>query len=116
MADRDRQHVKLSDDLVADDVGVMFSVAEFEDEDEQVPRDLAALGFTTVNMLLEQPDGTVISIPTSALDLAAGTYSFSSAAGNLIEGADQHVQIAKTGGGLIETTTFLTVDVVAKLT
>lgn len=116
MGDRDRQHTKLAEDLVAGDLGEMFSVEEFDDEDETIPRDLAALGFTTVNLRVEQPDGTLITIPTSALVLASGTYTFSSTlASELQEGNDQHIQIEKTGGGLIETTTNLLMDVQRKL-
>lgn len=118
MGDRDRQHVKLADDLIEGTIGPMFAIAEFDDEDEQVVRDLTAVdgGIIAAVLRLEKPDGTRVDIATGTTDFVNGTYEFNSAALDLLEGNDQHCQIRKTfTGGNLEIEAFLLIDVQAAI-
>ncbi len=116
MGDRDRQTVKLANNLTAGDTSEMMSIEEFDDEDETLPRDLSSA--TVIELRIKQPDGTVVAVSHTPISLAVGTYLFTATPGDLVEGNDQHAQIHKVGvdsPGNIETSDDILIDVKAKL-
>ncbi len=116
MGDRDRQTIKLSNDLTEGDTSEVMSITEWEDLDETIERDLSSA--TVIELRIEQPDGTVIAITHTPINLLLGSYKFIAGAGDLIEGDDQCAQIHKVGVeavGEIETSDNILIDVKRKL-
>ncbi len=116
MGDRDRQTIKLANDLTAGDTSEIMAVSEFDDLDESIPRDLSAT--TAIELRIEQPDGTIATVVHTAINLLLGQYKFEAGVGDLVEGNDQCAQIHKVGvttPGKVETSDNILIDVKRKL-